>query len=150
MDTLSTRVREFAVLEGAVAAGISTPETLAGGPPSTDLTHVLEGAQAAVCFAIGLDAATIPPFLAKKDRLRFERELIRANVVASGIALHLANFLEAKGFKSVPIAANLEYRTTEDGSASYDPLGPVHPNIAHRYLAVSSGLGHLGSELINL
>ena len=144
MEKLSKAVLEFALLEGASASGIVTTEALAGGPPSADLTYVLKGAKSAVTFAIAMDPDTIPPYLLKKDRLGLEKEMVRANGQASGIALHLSNYLSAKGHKSVPVAANLVYRPSENDDAAYDPTETVYPDIAHRYLAVQSGLGFLG------
>ncbi|MDP7172161.1 MAG: hypothetical protein QF742_00725 [Alphaproteobacteria bacterium] len=41
---LTAKVKEIARDYGACAVGITTRETLAGGPPSTDLEYVLPGA----------------------------------------------------------------------------------------------------------
>ncbi|MCW9034296.1 MAG: hypothetical protein OQJ97_08750 [Rhodospirillales bacterium] len=144
MEELSKAVLEFAKIEGAALAGICTTEELVGGPPSTDLTYVLKGAKSAVSFAIAFGSETIPPYLMKQDREGLEKETIRANVTASGIAMHLSNYLNNKGYESVPVAANLVYRPPEGGDAEYDPLEPVHPDISHRYLAVQAGLGFIG------
>lgn len=144
MPDLSALVREFALLEGAAAAGIATPETLAGGPPSADPTYVLPPARSVVSFAVAMDPACIAPYLGKQDRLPFEREMIRANVAASGIALHLANYLRNKGQLAEPVAANLVYRPGDEAPGSYDPTAAVYPDLAHRYVAVRAGLGHLG------
>jgi len=81
LEKLSKIVREFVMIEGACAAGIATVKTLEGGPPSTDLTFVLPGAKSAVSYAVPLDSALIPSYLIKKDRLAFEKEIIRANAV---------------------------------------------------------------------
>lgn len=139
MDTLSNIALEFVLLEGACAAGIATVETLVGGPPSSDLTYVLPEAQSAICFAVAIDQEPIAPYLMKKERLALERAFIKANALASGIALHLANFLNQKGFPSVPVAANNVFRPTDATQ-----LSCYVPDIAHRYLAVRSGVGHLG------
>lgn len=156
MEILSRQIQETALLEGAVAAGIATVRTLAGGPPSTDLTYVLEGAEAAVSFAVPLQQGDIAPYLQKQDRLALEKDFIRANVAASGIALHVANYLTNSGYPSAPVAANLMYRQGDDisdvsaelpkndGFVAYDPTAIVHPDLAHRFLAVRAGLGHLG------
>ncbi len=144
MDELSKTVIEFVKIEGAATAGIVTTEALAGGPPSSDLTYILEGARSAISFSVAIDEEAIPPYLMKQDRERLEKDLIRANVTASGIALHLANFLNSKGYKSTPVAANLVYRPPEGGKASYDPMATVHPDISHRYLAAQSGQGFIG------
>ncbi len=54
-EDLTSKVKEFPVNYGASIVGITTVETLAGGPPSTDLSYVLEGARSAVTFAVPLD-----------------------------------------------------------------------------------------------
>lgn len=144
MKKLSDIVREFVMIEGACAAGVATVETLAGGPPSTDLTYVLPGAISAVSFAVPIDTALIPPYLMKQDRLAFEKELIRANAVASGIALHLANYLAQKGYPSVAVAANNVFRPPAAGTLPAYTADLYYPDISHRYLAVRSGVGHMG------
>ena len=55
MDQLTHLVTDYTLCEGAFKAGIATVETLAGGPPSTDLSYVLPGATSAVVFALALD-----------------------------------------------------------------------------------------------
>ncbi len=146
MNKLSIAALELPLLEGAVYSGIVTTEGLSGGPPSVDLTYVLEGARSAISFAVALDIKSIPPYFMKKDRHFLEKEMIRANALASGIALHLSNYLTNKGFKSVPVAANLVFRDSNNDKASYKPTDEVYPDLAHRYLAVRSGLGHLGKS----
>ncbi len=146
MDKLSGTALELPILEGAAYSGIVTTEGLAGGPPSVDLTYVLEKAKSAVSFAVALDKNSITPYFKKEDRHFLEKEMIRANALASGIALHLSNFLNNKGHKSVPVAANLVFRDTKGNKASYEPTDEVYPDLAHRYLAIRSGLGHLGKS----
>ena len=144
MEKLSKIVQEFVKIEGACAAGIATVRTLEGGPPSSDLTYVLHGARSAVCFAVPIDQAVIAPYLMKQDRLPLEEAFVRANVLASGIALHLSNYLTQKGYPSVPVAANNVFRPPAPGAASDYMADLYYPDIAHRYVAVRSGVGHLG------
>jgi epoxyqueuosine reductase len=144
LETLSRIVREIVMIEGACAAGIATVETLAGGPPSTDLGYVLDGAKSAVSFAVAMDPARIPPYFMKQDRVALEKELIRVNVVASGIGLHLANYLSQKGYPSVAVAANNVFRPPASGSLPEYTADLYYPDIAHRYLAVRSGVGQMG------
>ncbi len=146
MDKLSAAALELPLLEGAVSSGIVTTEGLSGGPPSVDLTYVLEGARSAISFAVALDKKSIPPYFMKEDRHFLEKEMIRANALASGIALHLSNYFRNKGFESVPVAANLVFRDSKNDKTSYEPTDEVYPDLAHRYLAVRSGLGHLGKS----
>lgn len=139
MDALTGTVLDFVLREGAAASGSATTETLEGGPPSTDLRYVLPGARSAVSFAVPLDPDLIEPYLAKRERLAHERDNLRANAVASGIAKHLAGYLEQKGYPSFPIASNNIYRDDTPGGR-LDML----PDISLRYLAVRSGVGSFG------
>jgi epoxyqueuosine reductase QueG len=139
MEKLSVIARELVTIEGACAAGISTVETLRDGPATCDLEYVLPGARSAVTFAVPLDASVIPPYLRKADRISLENEYIRVNALASGIAFHLANYLTQAGHPSVPVAANLVFRADVPGG----PAAYV-PDLAHRYLAARSGVGHFG------
>jgi len=139
MKRLSGLVLDYASLGGACAVGIATTETLAGGPPSSDLTFVLASAKSAVVFALPLDQKLIPPFLGKKDRRAHERNSIAVNLMASGMALELSNFLSQRGQRSVPVAANQVYRRDSPRG-----LFDLIPEISLRYLAVRSGVGFLG------
>ena len=139
MEKLSRIAQEFVMIEGAFSAGIATTETLKGGPPSSDLTYVLPGGKSAVSFAVALDQKTIPSYLTKKDRLTYEQEYIHKSALASGIAFHLSNYLAQKGYPSVPVADNCVYRPESSGG-----LFDYSPDIAHRYLAVRSGVGSMG------
>jgi len=61
-EDLNQLVKDLALNAGAIDVGIVTTETLKGGPPSTDLTYVLEGAKSAVVFALPLDQEKIERF----------------------------------------------------------------------------------------
>jgi len=144
LKELSRIVLEFVEIEGACLSGISTVKSLEGGPQSSDLTYVLPDAKSAVSFAVAIDQKVIPPYLMKKERVAFENELIRVNALASGIALHLSNYLNQKGYPSVPVAANNVFRPQDSGIIPEYTADLYYPDIAHRYLAVSSGVGHMG------
>ena len=126
---------------GADLSGIATCETLAGGPPSADLTQVFPTARSAICFALALDEAALEKYLKKENHEEFNLKKIRATTLANGIALEMANFLTQIGYKSVPICANFQYRNGS-GVTYADRI----PLISHRYLAVRSGIGHFGSS----
>jgi epoxyqueuosine reductase QueG len=138
-EDLTQTVIEFVKSYVACAAGIATIDTLEGGPPSADLTYVLPDAKSAIVFAVPMDEKLIPSFLMKKDFLSHEKDMVLKNAQSSGISLLLADFLDQKGYPSVPLAANMKYR-------SDTPRGirDLMPDISLRYLAVRSGVGHLG------
>jgi epoxyqueuosine reductase QueG len=110
MDRLGRICLDYVKCEGAIVAGIATRETLAGGPPSTDLSHAMPGARSAVVFALALDQCTIPDYLAKRDRLTYEAEYNRVNSISSGVAVKLAGFMNQRGFPAMALAANDVYR----------------------------------------
>ena len=59
-------LQKYLKVEGAVAIGIATQESLKGGPPSTDLSYVMPSAKSAIVFALSLDLDAIPDYLGKK------------------------------------------------------------------------------------
>lgn len=139
MEQLSQTVIDYARSLGACVTGIATLDTLAGGPPSADLSYVLPDAKSAISFALPLDQNLIYPFLRKKDRLSLERDNLRTNSLAAGISLQLAEWLEQKGYPSMAQAANEVYRRDTPGGVL-----DMYPPLSLRYLAVRSGVGHFG------
>lgn len=138
MEDFRSVALDYPLSEGACVSGIATIASLAGGPPSTDLTCVLPEAKSAVVFAVTLDQNLFEPFLSKRDRLSHERDNIRANNLATGIAVGLADYLRQKGINSVPLSANKVFRSKELKT------GLMLPDISLRYLAVAAGIGHFG------
>jgi epoxyqueuosine reductase len=136
---LSQIVVDMAKNLGACLVGIATTDTLAGGPPSTDLAYVLQDARSAICFAVPLDQDKIESYLKKEDHDSHNLDKIRATTLAGGIALEMATFLSQLGHLSVAMPANFHYRN--DDEVSY---ADRKPPISHRYLAVRSGIGHFG------
>ncbi len=127
------------MLEGACAAGVATTETLAGGPPSTDLDYVLPGAKSAVSFAVPLNQAKIERYLSKKDQAGHQEDNIHTNFFVTGLAVGLATYLDQRGYPSYGVAANVVYRKDT-------PRGLIDfmPDLSHRYVAVRSGVGWFG------
>lgn len=139
MDPLTEQIKKLVRSYGAVRVGIATTETLAGGPPSTDLGYILSGARSAISFALPLNRKFIRPFLAKEDRLSHERDNLQVNMASAGISAHLAQHLEQKGIPSRGVVANESYRDEPR-------LGRIgmRPDLSHRYIAVRSGVGWFG------
>jgi len=132
-------IREFLTERGALRVGFCTRETLAGGPPSADLTYVLPSARSAVTFALPLDRDIMRQCLAKKNQFAFEQHNIDVNRKASRIAKELAQWLEEKGYKSARVHANNVYRKDVPNWQL-----AMRPDVSHRYLAVRSGVGSFG------
>ena len=138
-EELSELAKRIVLSSGAIAAGIATTETLKGGPPSIDLTYVLPEARSAVVFAVPMDQEAIEKFLKKEDMASENLDNRRVNNVASGLAFELSEFLNMRGHRSTPVAANAVYRK-ETPRGPYDEMPPI----SHRYLAVRSGIAHFG------
>ena len=139
MEKLTRRVKALAHNYGANKVGIATREMMTGGPPSADITYVLPTAKSAVSFCVPLDPAPIDDWFSKKSQTAHFKDNIQKNVIASGIALELANYLNQKGFPSVPLTANTAYRSDAERG-----LLDEKPPVSHRYLAVRSGVGFFG------
>ncbi len=136
---LTAVAKEFLTLLGASAVGVCTTETLAGGPPSTDLEAVLPGARSAVSFAVPMDQAKIERFLAKQSHAEHQTDNLRVNTFVSGLAVGLADYWNQQGIESLAVSGNGVYRQDMPGGI-YDFM----PEISHRYLAVRSGVGWFG------
>ncbi|MBW2281412.1 MAG: epoxyqueuosine reductase [Deltaproteobacteria bacterium] len=130
---------DFLKSQGAVAVGISTVETLAGGPPSTDLEYVLEGAKSAVTFALPFDQEKVLAYLAKKDHGAHQADNFMVNNAATGLAVNLASYWSQRGVPSFGVCSNIVYRTDTPGG-----MLDFKPDLSHRYLAARSGVGWFG------
>jgi epoxyqueuosine reductase QueG len=137
--SLSDFAVDFLKTQGASIVGISTRETLAGGPPSTDLEYVLPGARSAVTFAVPMDQDKIERYLAKQDHAGHQDDNTHTNVFTSGLAVSLAEYWKQRGIPSYGCLSNAVYRP-DTARGMLDFL----PDISHRYLAVASGVGWFG------
>jgi len=137
--TLNGLVEEFLLERGAIGVGVATIETLAGGPPSTDLEYCLEGGRSAISFALPLNRDHIRAYLAKEDRLSHEKDNIDTNLRATDISWELAEMLKKEGHSSKGTKANLKYRQEMKDWELFLP-----PDISHRYVAARSGAGSFG------
>ena len=138
-EDLTSKVREFPVIYGASIVGVTTVDTLAGGPPTTDLSYVLEGARSAVTFAVPTDADKTRDYLGKVDRAGHQQDYTRTTIIADGIASQLASFIRQFGHETTAVQQNLVFRNDKPGDLNHRT-----PDISHRYLAVRGGVGWFG------
>jgi epoxyqueuosine reductase QueG len=137
--SLNKLAEEFLLERGALKVAVATVETLAGGPPSADITYRMEGARSAVSFALPLDRDHIRAYLAKENRFGHEEDNIQTNLRSKDLSWELAEMLKREGYKAKGTAANMKYRQDEE-----DWQLKLHPDISHRYIAVRSGMGSYG------
>ena len=139
LNALNKEIEQFLGDKGAIKVGFATLETLAGGPPSTDLTYIFPEAKSAISYALLFDREKIRDYLAKRDFSGHEDDRAFLNLKSWKISKALAKKLEDKGFKSKPIFFNNNYRKEVSGWELKMP-----PDISHRYIAVRSGVGSFG------
>ncbi|MHA1313098.1 MAG: epoxyqueuosine reductase [Candidatus Helarchaeota archaeon] len=139
LTTLNKEIEDFLTERGAIRVGFATLETLAGGPPSTDLKYVLPEAKSAIIYALPLDRKKIRDFLAKKEHYKAELDDKKVNEKIHENNKELAKWLQEKGHNAVALKNNNIYRTELKGWKR-----DMHPDISHRYLAAVSGVGSFG------
>ncbi|MHA1805520.1 MAG: hypothetical protein ACTSU4_13465 [Promethearchaeota archaeon] len=67
--SLFNEIENFLLLNGALKVGVATPETLADGLPSVDITYPLKTAKSAICFALPLDKKKFAFFYKKNYQM---------------------------------------------------------------------------------
>lgn len=134
--SLNRLIEEFLLERGAIKVRFANRESLAGGPPSADLTYQLEGARSAVSFALPLDRERTRRYLAKEE---YHEEQITLSILSSRLSKECAQLLANEGYASARVHGNNKYRTEIPGWQL-----DMHPDISHRYVAVASGLGSFG------
>ena len=139
MKRLEEEIRQFLAKRGAVSIGFATLETLAGGPPSSDLTYISPEAKSAVSFALPFDREVIRAKFAKESNTGYSSNYLELDSNATDISYELADWFEDKGYKASGTSANKSYREEVPGSRKILP-----PDISHRYVAVRSGAGSFG------
>jgi epoxyqueuosine reductase len=136
---LNKEIEEFLHKQGVLKVGFATLETLAGGPPSTNLTYVLPEAKSAISFALPFDKKKIQDYLAKKDFASHEKDRYELNVKGAKVAKELTLWLQERGFIATYKYPNNQYRREVSGWQFKMP-----PPISHRYIAVRSGVASFG------
>jgi len=137
--SLNQTVEDFLLERGVLKVGVATRETLAGCPPSADITYKLKDARSAISFALPLNRDHIRFFLGKKDRVSHEKDNVNTNLRLRSLSWELAQVLKQEGHESKGTAANLKYRREVKDWELTRP-----PDISHRYMAARSGVGSFG------
>lgn len=140
-NDLTGIMKAMAKTLGASHVGITTRETLKNWHFTTDLDYILEGANSAITFAVPFSEEDlnedIDSFMEKKNHKKLEKQKVRATTLANGIALEMSGLLNQIGYRAEPVHANFVYR--KDSPSEYRV-----PPLSHKFLAVRSGIGHMG------
>lgn len=137
--TLNNEIESFLKERGALKVGFATLETLAGGPPSADITYILPEARSAISYALLFDREKIRDYLSKKNFEEHEKNRFYLNYRSVKISKELADWLKKRGYNSKAVISNNNYRKEIRGWQFTMP-----PTLSHRYMAVRSGVGSYG------
>ena len=140
---LETALKELALKEGSIRAGIARREAFTEAPPSADMRYLKPWANTVVSFAISNGTDWIEDYLGKVTRMVMRDNMHFIYHEAYRIANAIASRLKDAGFKAHAIIPNGLYRpdhTFEKGLPDND----LKPPLSLRYMAVGAGVGTFG------
>jgi epoxyqueuosine reductase len=133
-EALTGAVKEKAFALGAHLVGVAPMERLEGAPRDLHPRRLLPEVQTVVSMAYRINRGVQQLHLRGISPMPFSRFAgLEPKVRLDEMALDLANFLEDRGYVSLPIPAN-QYYLQEKG------LG----ELSHKHVAMAAGLGRLG------
>ena len=136
---LESELKELAVNEGSIRAGIARREAFSEAPPSADMQYLKPWANAVVSFAISKGTEWIEDYLGKVTRMVIRDNMHFVYHEAYRIANIIADRIKEAGFKAHAIIPNGLYRpehTFEKKLPDHD----VKPPLSLRYMAVGAGV----------
>jgi epoxyqueuosine reductase QueG len=161
LQTIRDRLLESLTVSGCNAVGVCTQDGLEGGPPSTDLTRQLEGAQSAIVVSYPLDEHKVELYMGKIDHEPYQLEYIKVNNIVQGLMGEATNQLRKFGYEAEAVYAGntpgdgtkADVMPTNDRQRKAAELNPAKasdvmigsiPLISQRMLAAASGVGFFG------
>lgn len=142
MDNFTKEIIDKALELGGDLVGIAPVERFKGAPLRMSPKGLLPDAKSVIVVAIHHPDATIElsgePTPHDVDSYAVQSTAM--NPMLDDISFLLARFIEAKGYKALPIAASniWRYKGYKDLKVNFAP------DLAHRYAAVAAGLGEIG------
>ncbi len=140
---LETELKELALGEGSIKAGIARRETFSEAPPSADMRYLQPWANAVVSFAVTSGTAWIRDYLGKVTRMVMRDNMHHIYHEAYRIANVIAKRLKEAGSKAHAIIPNGLYRPDHTFGKEI-PDHDVKPPVSLRYMAVGAGVGTFG------
>ena len=140
---LETELKELALKEGSIRAGIARREAFSEAPPSADMRYLKPWANTVVSFAISKGTEWIEDYLGKVTRMVIRDNMHFVYHEAYRVANVIASRLEAAGFKAHAIIPNGLYRPDHTFEKKL-PDPDLKPPLSLRYMAVGAGVGTFG------
>ena len=134
---MEEEIKQFARAQGADLVGIASSERLAAAPEGSRPEDSLKGARSVIALAKGFPTGALHSRPSNYGSLM----LVLYNHL-DHVAVDVANFLEKKGGRALPILA--------DGP--YDHWEPENlygrGNLSHKHAAQAAGLGRMGKNTL--
>ena len=140
---LETELKELALKEGSIRAGIAAREAFSEAPQSADMRYLQPWANSVLSFAVTTGTDWIEDYLGKVTRMVMRDNMHHINHEIYRIAKVIESRLRGAGFKAHAIIPNGLYRpdhTFEKKLPDHD----VKPPLSLRYMAVGAGVGTFG------
>ncbi len=107
---MENEIKRIALASGAAGVGISSTDRLKGGVASMDPSYLLPGAESIVSVMLPLDGDIIRAYLGKKNHRALQDHETDVYVRLFNICNEIKSFLASRGFASVAVQPNLDYR----------------------------------------
>jgi epoxyqueuosine reductase QueG len=140
---LETELKELALKEGSIRAGIARRDAFSEAPPSADMRYLKPWANTVVSFAISKGTDWIEDYLGKVTRMVIRDNMHFVYHEAYRIANVVANRLKDAGYKAHAIIPNGLYRPNHTFEKEL-PDPDLKPPLSLRYMAVGAGVGTFG------
>ena len=140
---LETELKELALKEGGIRAGIARREAFSEAPPSSDIRYLKPWANTVVSFAISKGTDWIKDYLGKVTRMVIRDNMHFVYHKTYRIANVIASRLKGAGFKAHAIIPNGLYRPDHTFEKEL-PDRDLKPPLSLRYMAVGAGVGTFG------
>lgn len=140
---LETELKELALEEGSIRAGIVRREAFLEAPPSADMRYLKPWGNAVVSFAVTTGTDWIGDYLGKITRMVMRDNMHHVYHEIYRIANVIADHLKGAGFKAHAIIPNGLYRPGHTFEKEV-PDNDVKPPLSLRYMAVGAGVGAFG------
>lgn len=130
----SRDLKDFARSCGADLVGVADLNLLEG--IQTEPTDLLDGYTRAVSIGVRLADGVIDPIVDKPTPI-YQQHYAKVNALLDDIAVRVSQYLQAAGYKSLPIPASQLLDKEE-----------WHSYLSHKAVAVAAGLGWQGKSLL--
>lgn len=130
---LTLQVKSFAMEQDAKLVGIADANLFDHAPKGHKPTDILQDAKAVIVIAIPQPKAIISDALTTE----YTRCIFTTEIKLELAAFNIANFLDEKGYKAIPIPVRMDLMMDKEN---------LMGDLSHKHAAVLAGLGQIGKN----